>query len=876
MHEAPSLDDSGGAPQTMAGAGVDRDKDTIGPAAIPDSNTHDGGGDGKIVEQAVNSKGPGNSADKHQLGRNNKERLHSDNSPPPTGLFSAVVTAFTIESYQWLSEDPQDLTVALLMQISHQMRNEPSSSSPIEPFKASSSNVRINTFWFLSLIIALVDALFGLLCKQWLREHRRPIHTCTPEEALALHWLRRESLEVWHVPTFLAALPMLLELALFLFFAGLLELLWSRHIVPFSIAMGVVGFAALFYVGTTILPSVSIIRQALQVTPKLREGRTGKLYSSPVDFISTLPPMEFICPYKSPQAWVAFKAAQAISTISSVARVGIALSLWVIGIRPGEHFDVVWDKTRALYDTLDYLTDWPLVDLEIIQRSSARLVPHFYELQAFKWLVWELQDSPSMLPHLQNTLKTIPLHLVMPAVLDQWFFHPRRDWTTADIGAALRPNLPFAGVENHKTQYQRVWLDQPPKQIFNQLLHYNHILTNWRELKKNDWDCLIEVWKKIWKELKLSHSGAQIGPPFSFHMLDRILKDPRHKKFGLALLESCTEVSHHPQWFTHYHPLPHNLAQYIITMSNPPHRIYGSPAVTSSPFIRSQACLALIQQIHDNILANKTSLHSQEAYNWLEATDIIQHIHNLPIDHFSPLPGYFPIPLTKLGNLLWALSDEPSDSDFRFLCSFQKHWPNGNWYEKLDLIEILSKYINEFPALRALHNKRNTNTPLVTHRKGLEFIAFLYSRWEALNRKQQLPDVVIKAMQAVTEPWMKALEHVQAANGLSSHELKAVFTPMPVSRSESPFAHVTQGGNRSVVAHPAGGDEGRTVKVHFERLLRKLRVRDSSSDGAGTLSHGVAIEAVVSPSAEESGSHSRNGQAVPEQSVGGFDADNNV
>ncbi|KAK7455254.1 hypothetical protein VKT23_011126 [Stygiomarasmius scandens] len=34
------------------------------------------------------------------------------------GLFSAVVTAFSIESYQWLKNDPQDLTVQLLGRIS--------------------------------------------------------------------------------------------------------------------------------------------------------------------------------------------------------------------------------------------------------------------------------------------------------------------------------------------------------------------------------------------------------------------------------------------------------------------------------------------------------------------------------------------------------------------------------------------------------------------------------------------------------------------------------------------------------------------------------------------------------------------------------------
>ncbi|EJD38964.1 hypothetical protein AURDEDRAFT_26816, partial [Auricularia subglabra TFB-10046 SS5] len=33
------------------------------------------------------------------------------------GLFSAVVTAFTVESYQWLQDDPNDAIAGLLSQI---------------------------------------------------------------------------------------------------------------------------------------------------------------------------------------------------------------------------------------------------------------------------------------------------------------------------------------------------------------------------------------------------------------------------------------------------------------------------------------------------------------------------------------------------------------------------------------------------------------------------------------------------------------------------------------------------------------------------------------------------------------------------------------
>ncbi|KAJ7585747.1 hypothetical protein C8J56DRAFT_788595, partial [Mycena floridula] len=37
------------------------------------------------------------------------------------GLFSVVVTAFLIESYQWLSEDPNDKMVRILSQLSEHL-----------------------------------------------------------------------------------------------------------------------------------------------------------------------------------------------------------------------------------------------------------------------------------------------------------------------------------------------------------------------------------------------------------------------------------------------------------------------------------------------------------------------------------------------------------------------------------------------------------------------------------------------------------------------------------------------------------------------------------------------------------------------------------
>uniref|UniRef100_A0A0W0FG04 DUF6535 domain-containing protein n=1 Tax=Moniliophthora roreri TaxID=221103 RepID=A0A0W0FG04_MONRR len=62
------------------------------------------------------------------------------------GLFSAVVTAFVIESYQWLVEDPADTTVTLLTHlIAVQVNGSQSASFEPTQFKADALSIRINS-----------------------------------------------------------------------------------------------------------------------------------------------------------------------------------------------------------------------------------------------------------------------------------------------------------------------------------------------------------------------------------------------------------------------------------------------------------------------------------------------------------------------------------------------------------------------------------------------------------------------------------------------------------------------------------------------------------------------------------------------------------
>ncbi|KAF9256161.1 hypothetical protein L218DRAFT_843189, partial [Marasmius fiardii PR-910] len=314
------------------------------------------------------------------------------------GLFSAVLTAFIIESYKGLQRDPSDDTIQLLTRISQQLGNQagPAPSKP-SPFSPSNSVIRINTFWFSSLVVTLVDALFGLLCKQWLREHRRHVNTSRPGDAFTLRWLRNQSFEKWHVRKILAFLPVLLEVALFFFFAGLLEVLWNLHKIPFALAMGIIGFAVLVYLVTTFLPVVMIgiiFQQASELVQARVHSWKGDSSTRGLSFLTDgLPPIQFLCPFKSPQSWAVFKLSYLLFR-----------SFWHLSLsyfNKVQYLELLWTELPDLYNLLD----WSAVDLIVMQNPpSYPGVPNMYELKGLRWLVTEFRDSESMRSHLQNVL----------------------------------------------------------------------------------------------------------------------------------------------------------------------------------------------------------------------------------------------------------------------------------------------------------------------------------------------------------------------------------------------------------------------------------------------------------------------------------------
>ncbi|KAJ7484220.1 hypothetical protein FB451DRAFT_1554801 [Mycena latifolia] len=176
-------------------------------------------------------------------------------------LFSAVVTAFVIDSYHGLSGVSSVDTAALFQQLLLQMKEDipvigtASSASPAPV--ASTSTVCINALWFSSLVLSLNTVLGAILAKQWLSEYE--LVTCStsksPQEQVPLRQLKFDSLGRWRVTTIIDYLPLQLIFALFLFFAGLVYLVWTLNATVAIITSVWVALSALCFLSTTFLPS---------------------------------------------------------------------------------------------------------------------------------------------------------------------------------------------------------------------------------------------------------------------------------------------------------------------------------------------------------------------------------------------------------------------------------------------------------------------------------------------------------------------------------------------------------------------------------------------------------------------------------------------
>ncbi|KAF8896951.1 hypothetical protein CPB85DRAFT_1479338 [Mucidula mucida] len=121
-------------------------------------------------------------------------------------------------------------------------------------FHPTSTASWVNGLWFTSLALSLTTALIAVLTKQWIHEYRTSIELGTYRERGRIRQFRFTNLSEWHIPVIIGLLPVLMHVALGVFFAGLIILLLSlsRHITA-SISV-VVAAALAAYLVTNVIP----------------------------------------------------------------------------------------------------------------------------------------------------------------------------------------------------------------------------------------------------------------------------------------------------------------------------------------------------------------------------------------------------------------------------------------------------------------------------------------------------------------------------------------------------------------------------------------------------------------------------------------------
>ncbi|QRV96283.1 hypothetical protein RhiJN_24301 [Ceratobasidium sp. AG-Ba] len=147
-------------------------------------------------------------------------------------LFSAILTAFIIESKKLLEEDTSETTATLLLVIARSQQRIEQGIRQDFPlierpkFVITMTARWINGLWFTALAFSLSAALIAMLAKEWLATFKasrpRPAYAHT-----MVHQERLNGLAAWRALHLIDVLPTLLHMSLLLFSLGLAIYLWT-------------------------------------------------------------------------------------------------------------------------------------------------------------------------------------------------------------------------------------------------------------------------------------------------------------------------------------------------------------------------------------------------------------------------------------------------------------------------------------------------------------------------------------------------------------------------------------------------------------------------------------------------------------------------
>jgi hypothetical protein len=178
-----------------------------------------------------------------------------------TGLFSATVASFIIDSYKKLSPDSGDETTFLLRQLSNQLAGFANGTYPpaqsYSPPPPSASIIWVNVLWLLSLLLSVSCALFASLMQQWGRRYLQvPQIPTVPSERARVRSYLFFGTEKYLMRMVVEIAPALIHISVFLFFAGLVIFFFTIFKMVAIVVLVFVGLFGLAYIVLTILPCI--------------------------------------------------------------------------------------------------------------------------------------------------------------------------------------------------------------------------------------------------------------------------------------------------------------------------------------------------------------------------------------------------------------------------------------------------------------------------------------------------------------------------------------------------------------------------------------------------------------------------------------------
>jgi hypothetical protein len=172
------------------------------------------------------------------------------------GLFAAILAAFLVFLIPQLRPSSTDVAMDALIHISKQLSNSTTPAFVPTAFQVSPNAAVVNTLFFLSLALVLIDAFLAMLIKSWLQEFDSGWRKYTLARLRAQERERRmQELEYWSFHELVTLLPILIQVSFLLFCIGLLVLIFPLHL-PSAILFSLVFVSGIGFYGFTTYVSI--------------------------------------------------------------------------------------------------------------------------------------------------------------------------------------------------------------------------------------------------------------------------------------------------------------------------------------------------------------------------------------------------------------------------------------------------------------------------------------------------------------------------------------------------------------------------------------------------------------------------------------------